>query len=61
MRKVVDMMKNLSLNLLNNAQNGQGCDRPSNQSNRDGMTRNNVVKVLGEIGYFHLHVIVVES
>ena len=40
MRQVVDMMKNLSLNLLSNAQNGHGHDRPSNQANRDGMTRN---------------------
>ena len=34
------MMKNLSLNLLSNAQNSRGHDRPSNQANRGGMARN---------------------
>ena len=41
MRQVVDLMKNLSLNLLGNVGNNRGYGRQSNQSNNDGGQNNN--------------------
>ena len=40
MRQVVDLFKDLSLNLLNDARNGRGCERNENPAKGDGQPRN---------------------
>ena len=47
MRQVVDLMKNLSLNMLGNAGNNRGRGRFANQPRGEGQTKNGVGQTNG--------------